>query len=376
MSDSDLLDRVSDLEQFDGRGGGSARLNPAAARACLAARDQLVALARANLESGPTPDGDPDEALMRALLGAFPDRLARRRADDPSRAVLVGGRGLRLDRACGVREGELFVALELDGGRGEARVRQASRVERDWVDGGQVRREVQAVFDPDRERVVWRRRELLGALVLSESEGGAGDASELEAVLARAAAEDVPRALGLERPEIAGWLARVAFLAEHLPELELPAFGAEDLERRLPQWVIGCRSFADLRRVALIPWLQGELTQAQRQALEREAPERLTVPSGSRIRLVYEPGRPPVLAARIQELFGMASTPRLARGRVAVLMHLLAPNGRPQQVTDDLASFWSDAYFEVRKELRRRYPKHAWPEDPTTAQARRRPGRR
>ncbi len=105
----------------------------------------------------------------------------------------------------------------------------------------------------------------------------------------------------------------------------------------------------------------------QRQAVEREAPERLAVPSGSRITLRYEEGRPPVLAVRIQEVFGLRETPRVAGGRVRVLLHLLAPNYRPQQVTDDLASFWANTYPLVRKELRVRYPKHAWPEDPCTA---------
>jgi ATP-dependent helicase HrpB len=118
------------------------------------------------------------------------------------------------------------------------------------------------------------------------------------------------------------------------------------------------------------------LTSRQLSAVEREAPERLAVPSGSRIALKYEAGRPPVLAARIQELFGLAETPRVAAGRVKVLVHLLAPNYRPQQVTDDLASFWRNTYPLVRKELRARYPKHDWPEDPLTATAGRGPKRR
>ena len=100
------------------------------------------------------------------------------------------------------------------------------------------------------------------------------------------------------------------------------------------------------------------------------------MPSGSHVRVVYEPGRPPVLAARIQELFGLTATPRVAGGRVPVLLHLLAPNGRPQQVTDDLAGFWERTYPEVRRELAGRYPKHAWPADPTTAAPERRPRRR
>ncbi len=104
--------------------------------------------------------------------------------------------------------------------------------------------------------------------------------------------------------------------------------------------------------------------------------DRLEVPSGSHIRIEYEEGRPPILAARIQELFGLAETPRLGGGRVKGLLHLLAPNHRPQQVTDDLASFWANGYPVVRKELRGRYPKHAWPEDPLTAEAIRGPKKR
>ena len=100
------------------------------------------------------------------------------------------------------------------------------------------------------------------------------------------------------------------------------------------------------------------------------------MPSGSRISLHYELGRPPILAVRIQEIFGMVETPRIARGRVRVLMHLLAPNLRVSQVTDDLASFWANTYSQVRKDLRARYPKHSWPEDPYTAQPQRRPGRK
>ena len=115
--------------------------------------------------------------------------------------------------------------------------------------------------------------------------------------------------------------------------------------------------------------MQSRMDYGTLQTVEREAPERLTVPSGNRIRLTYEAGRPPVLAVRIQEVFGWKQTPRIAGGRVPVLLHLLAPNMRPQQVTNDLASFWANTYSDVRKELKRRYPKHAWPEDPLTAAA-------
>jgi ATP-dependent helicase HrpB len=148
------------------------------------------------------------------------------------------------------------------------------------------------------------------------------------------------------------------------------------LKELLPWLCAGRRSFADLRSADWLGLLLGRLTHAQRQAVEREAPERIPVPSGSHITLKYEAGRPPVLAVRIQELFGLAETPRVAGGRVPVLLHLLAPNFRPQQVTDDLASFWANTYPQVRKELRARYPKHAWPDDPLAATPQRRPQRK
>src|SRR5262249_20620305 len=172
------------------------------------------------------------------------------------------------------------------------------------------------------------------------------------------------------------FLTRLRCLREWMPELNLPALDELELCELVTTLCRGCRSFADLRKADWPGAIQGRLTHAQRQAVEREAPERLIVPSGSRIALHYEVGRPPVLAVRIQEVFGLRDTPRIACGRVRVLLHLLAPNSRPQQVTDDLASFWANTYPQVRKELRARYPKHAWPDDPATACPERRPKRR
>jgi ATP-dependent helicase HrpB len=161
-----------------------------------------------------------------------------------------------------------------------------------------------------------------------------------------------------------------------MPELELPSLDEHEL-REVLTWIgPRCRSFADLRRADWLSALRGRLTHSQQQAVEREAPERLAVPSGSRIALRYEEGRPPVLAVRIQELFGLSQTPRIAGGRVPVLLHLLAPNYRPQQITDDLASFWKNTYPQVRRDLRGRYPRHAWPEDPWNALPESRPRRK
>jgi ATP-dependent helicase HrpB len=212
--------------------------------------------------------------------------------------------------------------------------------------------------------------------VTSEAAGEAGR------LLAEAAAEDPDRALGLDEPEVAGLRERVRFLRRHLPELELPDLASELVENLLPGLIAagatagGLRSFADLRRLPLTEILRGTLPHHALQALDREAPERIRVPSGSRVRLRYRGEEAPVLPVRIQEVFGLAETPRVAGGKVPVLLHLLAPNMRPQQVTDDLASFWRNTYPEVRKELAGRYPKHAWPDDPAREHAERRPKRR
>ena len=135
----------------------------------------------------------------------------------------------------------------------------------------------------------------------------------------------------------------------------------------------GQRSVAELRHADVAAALRGLLTHPQRAALERDAPARLRLPSGRTAPVAYEADRPPSVAARIQDVFGLRDTPRLAGGRVPLVVQLLAPNQRPVQITDDLASFWRTTYPEVRKQLRGRYPKHAWPDDPTTARP---PGRR
>ena len=127
-------------------------------------------------------------------------------------------------------------------------------------------------------------------------------------------------------------------------------------------------SLDEVERMDLIPLLEGHLDRHQARELREGAPESLSLPRGPRVRLFYEAGRPPVLAARLQELFGWTETPRVARGRIPVLLHILGPNGRPVQVTDDLHSFWTTTYFQVRKDLRGRYPKHSWPDEPLEAQ--------
>jgi ATP-dependent helicase HrpB len=235
---------------------------------------------------------------------------------------------------------------------------------------------IEVTFDPDAERITARKRVRYDDLLLEEAPASFPDEEQAARVLAAAAAERLPRVLPPDDSPAGAFHLRLRSLREWMPELALPVFDDNELREILPWLTPGRRSFDELRKADWLAAIQSRLTHAQRQAVERETPERIAVPSGSHIAVKYEPGRPPVLAVRIQEVFGLAETPRIAGGRVPVLLHLLAPNGRPQQVTDDLASFWANTYPVVRKELRARYPKHAWPEDPHDAPPERRPRRK
>jgi ATP-dependent helicase HrpB len=371
-SDSDVLDRVALLEQFErsGRQSSGGQLDSAAARAVLRVRDHLLRAARQEFgkparmpNDSEVDDSEADEAVLRSLWAAFPDRLARRRERGSPRAVMLGGRGVTLARQSAVRDAELFVCVDLaETGKSDSLVRQASAVDRQWLDGA-LSVSVDVQFDFDRERVVALRRKRYEDLVLEESPTSMPAGYDSALVLAEAAAERLERSLRLDDVG-AAFLARVAFLRRAMPELELPDFGPEPLRELLPWLCMGRQSFDELRRAPIAPALRARLSPVQLQAVDREAPERIRVACGRSLALRYEPGQPPILAARIQELFGQGETPRVAAGRVPVLLHLLAPNMRPRQITSDLASFWKNVYPQARQELRRRYPKHAWPEQP------------
>lgn len=393
---SDVVDRVEAVERFLAGGYGETVLgpvHPGRSRHIDRVARQLERQARQRLRStgsadwnkdsgihGVPDDLDADDALRWSLLAAFPDRLAKRREAGSRRGVMVGGRGVRLAEMSAVHDAELFLCLELDAGaRGEALVRQASAVERRWLPAHRVSTGTVALFDPERQRVLGRWREHYRGLVLAERDH-VPEIAAVERVLQEAAAEaldsDTPeRVLPTDR-EFGEFLDRVRCLEEWMPELDLPKVDPEGLQALLPALVTGRRSFDELRRAPWLDILRGLLEPRQWQAIETLAPSHYTVPSGSRIRLRYTPGEPPILAVRIQELFGLSTTPTLAEGRVPLLLHLLAPNHRPQQVTRDLGSFWRNTYPEVRKELKGRYPKHAWPEDPLAAEPERRPKRR
>jgi ATP-dependent helicase HrpB len=286
---------------------------------------------------------------------------------------MVGGTGVALDPASVVREAELFVAIDLDAGprreRSEARVAMASAVERSWLEAmfpDKIRTLREVVFDAASERIVARERELYEDLVLRETIRYGVDPHRAAALLAAEAQRDPARALSIGRDERA-FLDRVRFLARTMPELAMPDSDGELLARAIEALSVGKQSFAELRTVDLVGALRAGLGPRQLQALGRDAPERLRLPSGRSARIAYEREKPPAAAVGIQDLFGLSATPRVAAGRVPLVIEILAPNNRPVQVTDDLESFWRRTYPELRKQLRGRYPKHDWPESPPGA---------
>lgn len=195
-------------------------------------------------------------------------------------------------------------------------------------------------------------------------------------LLLSAAKDDLHGALQLDDAAMA-WLRRVRFVSHHRPDLGLPHFDDADLFSVVRDVVVGCKSFKDIRARGIFEHLKSRLDWQVQQEVDRLAPVSIRLPTGSLRRLQYGSAEEaPVLAARIQQLFGMSETPRVLGGRLPVLLHLLAPNQRPAQVTSDLASFWANTWPEVRRDLRGRYPKHAWPDDPLTAEPEDRPQRR
>jgi ATP-dependent RNA helicase HrpB len=291
-----------------------------------------------------------DTSLRRALLAGFPDRVARRREARSSRLLLASGTGALLARESGVRDGELLLALEVVGGGvgpgGEPLVTTASRVEPEWL--APTRSETVHRFDAAAGAVRAWQREWYQGLVLGERT--VAPDPEAAAPLLAAALEERGLAPEDERLESRALFAGV--------DLDIGAL------RRL-----ACAGRTRLPEGSLEQLLPPRTLRA----LDEGAPKSLPLPSGRRTSLVYRQDGTVVAAVKLQELFGLADTPRIGSRREPVVFELLAPNGRPVQTTRDLRSFWSRGYPEVRRELRGRYPRHPWPEDPWTAEPTHRP---
>jgi ATP-dependent helicase HrpB len=292
-----------------------------------------------------------DEALAKAVLAAFPDRVGRRR---PNGVVLLSNGSSAAITGNPPQNGEFLVAIDAE----DNLLRLACRIEPEWLIDGIIERS-QLEWNRQSQRVESVSALLYNELVIEETRGGTIDDVKAAKLLATKATEaGVNRFINSE--ELEAFLARVEFAAEHS---SMNPLTETDVQKAFEEICYGLRSFADIERAAagLLPAL--ERTRDQR-TLDHIAPARLRLQGGRNTKVNYERGKPPWVASRLQDFFGMTESPRVANGKVPLVIHLLAPNQRPVQTTTDLAGFWQRLYPQLRKELGRRYPKHAWPEKP------------
>jgi ATP-dependent helicase HrpB len=352
VASSDLIARLDQIE---------ARDRELDANAVRAVRSAAEAIERALPAVDETPTFDEEDALLIATLAGFPDRVAKRRASGD--LVLAGGGTARLDPASVVQEAELLVAIDAEAQGSATLVRRASATRLEhlmelFFDRLEEARDVR--FDSDRERVVAARELRYRGLALERT---IVDPLPEEAAPVLA---DAALAVGLRRfadeDALASLERRLRFARQFDPAL--PELDRGRLRALLVSICEGRRSFAELTDAGVLDLVRAELGASVLAKLETLAPEAISIPGRKRIAIHYEDDRPPWIESRLQDFFGSSEGPRIAQGRVPLVLHLLAPNKRAVQVTTDLSGFWARHYPTVKSELRRRYPRHAWPDDP------------
>ena len=369
---ADIEERLRLLKIFENDGDGPVRTlggDPDRCRRILQAAGQwLRLLPKSTGKNEITPGG--------LLSLAYPDRIGRQRAQNQPTYLLANGRAAKLRAHDPLVREPWLVAAELDAGLREGRIFLAATITLDEIEElhrHRIRDEEMVRWDEQREAVTAQRCRMLGNLALAETATAKPDPE-----LIKKAMLDGVRQMGincLPWDDAARDLqARILSLRYWQPEAKWPdvsdKFLMETLEEWLAPWLDRTSRKEQLKQLNVAEILVTRLDWPMQQRLNDAAPTHLTVPSGSRVRLQYQPdGAPPVLAVRLQELFGLADTPTVCNGKVQVMLHLLSPARRPMQVTQDLRGFWDRTYPEVKKELAGRYPKHHWPDDPWSAQA-------
>ena len=360
QTDADVRARLEAIAR------GDPRADPAALHRIRAEAEHLARALRVTRDA---PAGEDAAGILLAF--AYPDRIAQQRGATRGRFVMRNGRGAALTASDPLGDAEFLAVAAADERQPESRVFLAAPLSRGALDehfAAQITEERSVEWDDRAERVAARKRTVLGALVLADDPLRDVDPADAAAALARALTasgiDALPWSDGARRLR-----QRLAFL--HQCRDGWPDVSDAALARSIDAWlaprILGMRSRADVARLDLGAALLQRLTWQQRAELDELAPSHITVPSGSRVPIDYTDPAQPVLAVRLQEMFGCAETPRIGGGRIPLTLHLLSPAQRPLQVTRDLAGFWRTSYFDVRREMRGRYPKHDWPEDPLAA---------
>jgi len=350
--------------RFDPARCGEVGIHARQARETLKAWQQLCGLAgRPEIRPGHMAMDELRDPLGRAVLAAFADHVAVRSNKGSLACRATSGRRGKLDESSVAREGRIFVATEITEVQGReltVNLRHTVMVEQQWLlemFPQAFREEAGAVFDETARRVLARRRTLFYDLVIEEREGGEVSDEEAAALLA---AQVVAGSLKLKRwdSKVERWIARVAFVSEAMPELELSPVGSEERELVIGQVCSGARSYREVKDRDVWPALRDWLSGPQRAALESYAPERIELANGVGAKVNYEVGMAPTIALKVQQLYGVQETPTIS-GR-PVQVQILAPSQRAWQVTQDLSSFWEHGYPQMKKELAGRYPRHEW----------------
>ncbi|HUI46420.1 MAG TPA: ATP-dependent helicase HrpB [Nitrospirota bacterium] len=369
--EQDVSERVEALWKW--RAGEEPRegVDPTALRSIERTSKQLLRM-RENLSDGAVPDRLDQDMVSRLLLCAFPDRICKRREEGGGRFVHSRGRGVRLSRESQLGSSPYIIAVAVDAGeKTEGFVHIAAPVTEELIRtecAGRIETARRVEWDRKENRIAAAREERLETLILSRKPFTPTD-EEAAPIVCDAIRENCE--LLPFSGEARQFLARVRLIRSAYPEEEWPDLTEGKLFSGLEEWLLPwlgkTRSAHDIAVLDILPALRSRLSWEQARLLDERAPLTISVPSGSRIALDYSSGQQPVLAVKIQEMFGLADTPAVAGGRVKVLLHLLSPARRPVQITQDLKGFWNISYQEIKKVLKGRYPKHPWPEDPWNA---------
>ncbi len=368
----ELLERFREAEaaRFDPNRLRSLGLDRRAVEAVERVRRQLGRLQKRTVQAARAQD--EDEALMISILAAFPDRVARRRAPGAREFLLAAGGSGRLADTSVVHQAPLIVAVDAEE-RTERKgtsvgsgvlIRRASAVEPGWLAGlfpAEISLRSALSWNDSAGRVEESRRTLYGELVLEETARPAAPSEEVTRMLFDNVRSRAPRVFR-DGEGVASFRVRIALLAHHYPAAAFPAFDDEEVINACLECCQGRRSLAELAQVSLLHALQARLTPRQKSLLERETPERVPLRRGRKVPVHYESGKPPWIESALQDFIGMKTTQTLCSGRVPLTLHLLAPNRRPVQVTQDLPGLWVRHYPALRRQLQRRYPKHRWPD--------------
>jgi ATP-dependent helicase HrpB len=314
---------------------------------------------------GVDPRRDP-EGLAKVILLGFSDHVAKRKGAGTLSCAVVGGRSGTLSKSSVAKDAALVVAaeiIEIEGRELNVMLNLATAVREEWLEElfpGELIRGDGAAFDPIGKRVINRKEVRFRDLVIESKHSG--DVAGADAAAVILAEEVCAGRLSLKSwdAEVDAWIERVNCLAAWMPEIGVPEFGEEDRKLVIAEVCSGAIGYKDIKDRPVKKALQGWLSAAQRDLVERFAPQRVKLSNGRTPMVRYELGKDPTIALRLQHLYDVDELPRIAGGAVKVVVEILAPNGRPAQVTSDLAGFWQNSYPEVKKQLKGRYPKHEW----------------